>query len=424
MVGVTSAKSCARSNPGVGAVRFSELRQSGAVALARSGTRTIAYVADEDSKLIHTIDVDKKEQIARTSVKGEPSQVLVLADGRVAVTLKDTNAVEVLEPNADPSQSLASICTQDVPAEPVALAETNDDKTLLVTSAWGAAMTALDAETLTPQYAVDLPRDPRAIVVDDSGDRAFVSHGIGAKLSVVDLTSSKHDVRAVDMGVVSASQVANKATDRKRSAAQGYALAKSETITLPGGSTMTEQGPITGDKPKPPIDPNPAKKPPPSAPKIDASPAAVQPHGRIFVPMVTVDPGDPNVRSQAYYGESRNGLPKEAPMVGVIDVGAERSMTRAAMSLGTPMTQECLLPRAAASRASNGTLFVTCLGVDALLELDTRGADPIRLERRRWSMPSGPTGLAWMTRAGARSSGRSSRASSPSSTSTPTRSIS
>lgn len=58
------------------------------------------------------------------------------------------------------------------------------------------------------------------------------------------------------------------------------------------------------------------------------------------------------------------------------------------------MTGECLLPRAAATRGSTGTLFVTCLGIDAMLELDTRGADPIRLEKRRWSLPAGPTGVA------------------------------
>ena len=43
---------------------------------------------------------------------------------------------------------------------------------------------------------------------------------------------------------------------------------------------------------------------------------------------------------------------------------------------------------------------MTCLGVDTLLELDTRGADPIRLERRRWSVPSGPTGVAMDDKAG------------------------
>jgi DNA-binding beta-propeller fold protein YncE len=281
MLGVT-AKSCGRSNPGVGAVRYSELRQSGAIALARNGTRTIAYVADEDSKALHTIDVDKKEQIARTTLKGSPSQVLVLADGRVAVSIKDKNMIEVLEPNAEANQSLTSICTQEVATEPVGLAATNDDKTVLVASAWGAALTALDAESMAPQYAVDLPREPRAVLVDDSGERAFVAHGIGDKLSVVDIASAKHEVRAVDMGVTSASQFAGRAgVDRKRSASQGYALVKSETVS-PGNAA--EQPRVMGDIPKPPVAPTPAKKPPPTAPKQDASPAAVQPQGRIFVP--------------------------------------------------------------------------------------------------------------------------------------------
>jgi hypothetical protein len=69
-------------------------------------------------------------------------------------------------------------------------------------------------------------------------------------------------------------------------------------------------------------------------------------------------------------------------------------MTHSIMSLGATMSGECLLPRAAATRGSTGTLFVTCLGIDAMLELDTRGADPIRLEKRRWTVPSGPTGVA------------------------------
>lgn len=382
-------QSCARSTPGVGASRYSALRQSGAVVLAKHGTKTLAYVADEDSNAIHTIDVDSKEEIAKTKLDGQPSQVIILADGRVAATMKDKSTVAVLEPNADPKQPLTPLCTQAVDAEPASMAVTPDEKTLLVTSAWGGSMAALDTATMKPSFVVDLPREARAILVDDSGERAFISHAVGAKLSVVDLTEDKHSIREIDMGVATASQFTARATERKRSGSQGYALVKSETA--PSGELSGELPNVVG-KPTAPKPQQPKKPPPPQAgPEPETQPI---PAGRIFVPMVTVDPGDPNVRSQAYYGESRNGVPKEAPMVTVIDAGAERSMTRAVMSLGTPMTQECLLPRAAASRGSNGTLFVTCLGADTLLELDTRGADPIRLERRRWSMPAGPTGLA------------------------------
>jgi len=371
--------------PGVGAVRYSELRQGGSVVLARHGGTTLAYVADEDSRAIHTIDLAKKEQIARTSVGGAPAQVLVLSDGRVAVSLRDNNQIEILEPGIEPSAPLTSLCKRVVPDEPIGLAATADDKNVLVTSGWGKALTALNAETLAPSFGVDLPREPRAVVVDDSGERAFVSHAVGAKLSVIDLTEGgAHEVRSVDTSVTTATPFVARngnSAEIRRSASQGFALAKS----VEGTDTLSEQPPVTGKAPAAPKAPSPEKTP--------KAPLAA-PKGRIFLPMVTVSPGDPNVRSQAYYGESRDGVAKEAPMVNVIDAAAERSMTRSVMSLGTPVTAECLLPRAAAARGSSGTLFVTCLGADSLVELDTRGSDPIRLERRRWSVPAGPTGLA------------------------------
>ncbi len=373
---VSVADSCERKQPGVGAARYADKREGSAVALAKSGEALIAYVADEDSQAIHAVNVVTKKQVSRTKVGGSPAQVLVLEDGRVAVTLRDKNQVEILEPKPGPAGQLVSLCKRSVPLEPIGLATTPDDGKLLVTSGWGRTLTALDGKTLSVAFAVDLPREPRAVVVDDDGERAFVSHAIGASLSVVDLNKGTHDVRPLDLSVRRASPFSTSGAEKPRGGAQGYALAKAVTSVVPGG----EAPPVAGKAPSP----APAKK----------TPAAPVPKGRIFVPMVTVEPGDPNVRSQAYYGDARDGVPKESPIVSVVDAAAERSLTRAVMSLGTPMTEECLLPRSAAARGSTGTLFVTCLGVDTLMELDTRGSDPIRLERRRWSLPSGPTGVA------------------------------
>ena len=72
--------------------------------------------------------------------------------------------------------TLVSLCKRAVPTEPIGLAVTPDESTLLVASGWGKALTALDAKTLSPSFAVDLPREPRAVLVDDEGGRAFVSH--------------------------------------------------------------------------------------------------------------------------------------------------------------------------------------------------------------------------------------------------------
>jgi hypothetical protein len=87
-------------------------------------------------------------------------------------------------------------------------------------------------------------------------------------------------------------------------------------------------------------------------------------------------------------------VPKETPIVSVVDVEAERSMTKAVMSLGTRFSEECVLPRAAAFHAAAGTLFVACAGTDAIVELDTRGLDPARLELRRFPVAAGPLGIA------------------------------
>jgi cytochrome c peroxidase len=52
----------------------------------------------------------------------------------------------------------------------------------------------------------------------------------------------------------------------------------------------------------------------------------------------------------------------------------------------------CLLPRSAVY--DDGSLYLTCLGIDALLKLDARGIDPSRAEVRRWSVAAGPSGVA------------------------------
>ena len=53
----------------------------------------------------------------------------------------------------------------------------------------------------------------------------------------------------------------------------------------------------------------------------------------------------------------------------------------------------CTLPRAAAASA-RGTLLVACLGENAVVELDGASIAPMSTERRRWSVPSGPIGIA------------------------------
>lgn len=332
-----SVSSCARLRPGRGASRVGAMREGSSVALARSGEVTLAYAADEDDDAIHTFDVDSRAEIAVTPLEGSPSQILVLADGRVAATLRDRNRVVILEPFDRADSPLEARCSVAIAAEPVALAATPDDARLIVTSGWGRKLTALDAADLQSLFVVDLPREPRAVLVD--GTRAFVTHVVGSKLSAVSLEGGDRAVHAVDLRV------------GVRSGSQGYALTKS---VIAAGAEGLGAGP-----------------------------------SRIFAPLASVHPGEAKLTTG--YGSS--GILGVVPLVSVVDSTAERTLTRSFGGGGSLHGKECVLPRAAAM-GDRDALLVACLGTDELLELDARSLDPMRALRRRWRVPSGPTGIA------------------------------
>ncbi|MFT3766470.1 MAG: c-type cytochrome [Minicystis sp.] len=328
---------CARRRPGVGAARIDESRQGGAAVLARIGGTTIAYAADADDDAIHTFDVDRATELAVTLLPGAPAQILVLADGRVAATLSDRNRVIVLEPGERADEPLAVLCDAAMPAEPWGLAATPDGARLVVTSGWGRALSVVDAGSLELQRKVILSRDPRGVVVDDDGRRAFVTHMVGGRMSIVDLAASERPVHTVDL----------RPTDSGgRPGTHGYALAR-----------------------------------------LSVQPGAP---ARIFVPISSVNPGRPE--ASFGYGGALD-TPTVTPLVAVVDPVAERVIGNGRRTDGTNHRRECLLPRAAAATAE-GTVLVACQGIDALVELDARSLDPVSVERRRFRVPSGPSGLA------------------------------
>jgi mono/diheme cytochrome c family protein len=341
-------KTCARRHPGAGATRASTNRQSSAIAVVRLDERTLVYAADADRRAIHTVDIDARALVGTTSLDGAPSGLLVMDDGRVAVALRDRNRVVILEPDADPAAPLAPLCSAAVPSEPFALASDTGEATLFVTSGWGHALTALDTGSLDARYSVRLPREPRAVLVDPSGKRAFVSHAVGDALSVVDLEDESHPARGVDV------RVGTGENGKPRRAGQGFALVGLYQTNPDGGERLT----------------------------------------RVLAPSVTVDQAAGSVSSETYGSRFLSA----APLVAVVDAAREDLLTRQLHlsgdleDLGGPGAA-CTLPRAAAA-ASGDRLLVGCLGVDAVLELDARARDPMQFERRRFRVPAGPVGIA------------------------------
>jgi mono/diheme cytochrome c family protein len=80
--------------------------------------------------------------------------------------------------------------------------------------------------------------------------------------------------------------------------------------------------------------------------------------------------------------------------VGVLDESSGKPVVGSlvAEEHDDPKLPPCLLPRAAA--VSGDSLYVACMGIDAVVEYDASKAGSGTPERRRWSVPSGPTGIA------------------------------
>ncbi|WP_394836591.1 hypothetical protein LVJ94_06750 [Pendulispora rubella] len=343
-------------------------RQGAQVVLATAGSNRLAYVADEDDGSIHVIDVGSMLERTTFDAGGTPGQMMMLADGRLVVTLRDKAQVRVFEPSE--GGTMVERCAVDTATEPVGLAMSPDDATVVVTSGWGHALTALDGGDLHRKYQVELPREPRSVIVSDDGAKAYVAHAVGSAMSVVDLRADPHAVTSIGLkghderprfkakrvhdGIrkrrAKTLEAAFEGTEKvERLACQGFALAKS-----------------------------------------------VAPTGRVLAPQVLVENGDTREPSDGY--GSMSGGPSEVPDVAVIDQGSDRPfeaslLVRSDRSV-SPHETECLLPRAAAVDPASGSLFVTCLGSDTLVEYDAASTEPHRTELRRWRVASGPMGLA------------------------------
>jgi len=334
---------------------FASARDGAAIVLAELDGRTVAYVADEDDALVRVIDVDDGRELSSARVGGVPGQLVLRKDGRLVATVRDTSQLVVLSGGGSEESQLTIQKRIDVPADPVGLALSSDDATLVVTSAWGRAVTVLDAGTLAVRAEHAVAREPRGVVISNDGKRAFVSHVVGDKLDVIALDATGGAGRAEPANAKSKTSLPVDGveeffsrgmgqSEQKRAACQGFALARAE-------------------------------------------------NGRVFAPHVLVFTGDPAENSSGYGGGSE-GREAEVMHIPVIDEDAAKVVpgsTRLAAGLeGLP--GRCALPRAAT--VGKAGLFVTCLGENVVALFDADAVNPHDVTLGRWSVPSGPVGIA------------------------------
>ena len=324
-------------------------------------------MADADGRAIHTIDADALEELAVTPVDGAPAELLPLADGRVLVTLRDTNRLAVLEIPEAREAPLELRCSLPTASEPWGLAVSPDGATVALTAAWDHRLTLLSSADLAPRHEIDLPAEPRGVLMSEDGRTAWVTHMIGGLLSKIALGDAPRVtvIRARPAEPPKAPPRASrskKAPDVPPTAVQGFAIAEA-SLGRSGDGT-----------------PWPA---------------------RVLAPMAGVHPGQFEAATglpSSYGGSRGRSSVLHLPYVAVIDPAGERPIARAVEAVSQSSSHACSLPRAAA--VDGDRLYVACLGIDQLLELDARAIDPIVAEQRRFDVAPGPAGIAIDARRG------------------------
>ncbi len=199
-------------------------REGGAV--ARSPEGDVLYVADEDHGVVRRIHVplDLAATVTSVPVPGLPAQVLALGN-RVLVTVRSEGGKPPATPEdgdggaakasrvpvsatgpglllimrPDAAAGLVEVARVALPADAWGLAVTPDRRTALVSSAWTHQVSAIDLATAKKTWSVDVPREPRAIVVRPDGASAYVTHLVGGVITRLDDLRSQPRAHAVTL---------------------------------------------------------------------------------------------------------------------------------------------------------------------------------------------------------------------------------
>lgn len=200
---------------------FKGLSPSGGsgVALAKFNGSLVALVADEDDSAIHVFDTKPPKEIATAKVPGVPGQVLVTKSGQVLVALRDKGQVAVLEAKLGDPRQLVQRASIETGGEPIALATTPDETTLIVGSAFTHEISGWSLADRMAKFRVDVAREPRAIAISSDGAKAFVTHAVGGTISIVDIAN------ATATAISPQGIVAN--ATRTRVETQGFAIVES-----------------------------------------------------------------------------------------------------------------------------------------------------------------------------------------------------
>jgi DNA-binding beta-propeller fold protein YncE len=341
------------------------------VLLARVAGRRVAFAADEDGGAIRRVALDDRSELEPIVLSAAPGPMVFVGGSRILTISRSAGLLAAVDVREDAPNDHRTITVIPVPAEPVGLALSPDRATVYVTSGWGRTLSAYRTADLSVLFHLELPREPRAVVVSNDGREVFVAHAVGGRLSVIDV----HDLekrqlsrRAVPLVAKDARPLGEFLDGTNDREARRRARERFERHQREGLPTCQSF----------------------ALAKSSALP------DRLFVPQVMVDPGEPEVKTGGY-GSSAGGDMAEVPTVAVVESPSGRvvpgSMRRTTGDTAASRPA-CLLPRAATIDERQKTLLVACQGIDAVVAYDATSAAPAHAELGRWQVGSGPTGIA------------------------------
>lgn len=381
---------CTLAAPREAMTRVGDIHRGAPLAIVRRDGRRIALVADPDTRSVLTVDTAKDGAvIAKTFIGGKPRELLVLEDGRVAATVEDQGLLLVMDwPTV--AGPLVGLCSRPIGLGAWGLAESDDGGHLVATSGWGkSSLVSFDAKTFATTGKTTLPRSARGVVIG-ADQRAYVAHMAGSAVSVVDFERPDRTSGSLSMSVLpGAPDYRVEPLPGGDGVSDGSGFRSPRSVSAPSAreplSRSNAQAYVLAS----------VRLDPPASRQAEPAKPTTPEHSerrRILVPMVSVNPGDPRLPT-TYYGNPSDGVARHTPFMGVVDAGGGRR-------LGTRTSpdrpgQACLLPRAIAVDERNGIVFVACVGLNAVVELDAWAAEPFRAERSRIGVPDGPFGLVY-----------------------------
>lgn len=343
---------------------FKRIGSTIALAQEESGRRLV-YVADDDNEAIHTLDAEGPRELAVTPLPGKPAQLLPLSDGRLLVSIHDKNKLIVLEQNKKPEDGLEIRCEQTVYAQPWGLAVSPKGDRIALTAAWDQRVMLLDSNTIELKSTLSVAAEPRAVLWSEDGQTVYVSHLIGGVVSSFSAEKPLETLSTIFVRPERKASEGAKAAKAKNAAAE-KPVSDTQTRAAAQGYTLAELS-MGGE--------NNSKWP-----------------ARIFAPMASSDPMRFGAQQSfpGVYGGG-GGPAVIGAFVAVIDPISKTALGRETISIREARPEDCILPRGIDTVGER--MYLTCLGVNTLVELDMRSVDPITAQRRRFSVAPGPTGV-------------------------------